>query len=229
MVESRVYLIFPPEAAEWARQTGLATPPDSYDVIPEALSASSSAGITSPSMFTYVRGKVPILGSAGGEGFLLYRLQTGKGLNPKDWFQIGSDRSEPVEAGELGLWETQGLSGLYAIQLLVVSEDTRIDSAVIQVTVDNQAPKARIEHPATGQVFPADTERVLFRVSAQDDLALQSVDFYLDGKRLASLAYEPFIFSWDASPGKHELKIIAQDQAGNSSETALEFTIDQLP
>lgn len=225
MVESRVFLIFPPEAADWARQAGLATPPDAYDVIPDSIPYSSSARIISPSMFAYVSGEVPIIGDAGGEGFELYRLQTGKGLNPKEWFQIGSDQSAPVEGDQLGLWDTQGLNGLYALQLIVVNEDTRIESAVVQVTVDNQPPEVRIDYPSSGQVFEADTTRILFRASAQDDLALQSVHFYIDGKRLATLAFEPYIFSWVSTPGEHILKVIAQDQAGNSNETSLEFVI----
>jgi len=227
MVESRVYMIFPPEAADWARQAGLDTPPDAYDVIPEAIDYSSGARIESPAMFAAVRGEVRILGSAGGDDFMFYRLQTGKGLNPTQWFQIGADQATPVDEGELGVWDSEGLDGLYAIQLIVVHQDTRIERAVVQVTVDNQAPEARIDYPGREQVFPADTTRLLFRASAQDNLALQSVEFLLDGKSLAQLASEPYIYYWNTTPGSHLLKVVAEDQAGNSSETSVEFSLGQ--
>jgi hypothetical protein len=48
---------------------------------------------------------------------------------------LGSDVTAPVESGELAQWDTKGLSGLYAVQLLVVRKDQRVDTAVIQVTI----------------------------------------------------------------------------------------------
>ncbi len=227
MVESRTYLIFPAEAADWARQAGLATPPDAYDVIPDSISYSTQANIQAPTMFSYVSGEVPIEGNALGEDFLYYRLQAGKGLNPKEWLQIGADRTTPEDKGELGRWDTEGLDGLYALQLIVVHQDTRIESAVVQVTVDNQNPEVHIDHPTNEQEFPRDTTRILFRASAFDNLALKSVEFWLDGKRMANLALEPYIYYWRTTPGKHDLKVIAEDKAGNASGTSIEFTVGQ--
>ena len=34
-------------------------------------------------------------------------------------------------------WNTDGLSGLYAVQLQVIRSDQRVDTAVIQVTVSD--------------------------------------------------------------------------------------------
>lgn len=225
MVESKTFLAFPPEAADWARQAGLATPPDAYDVIPDGISYSTQTNISSPAMFAYVQGVVPIEGSAMGEDFVSYRLQAGKGLNPKEWLQIGSDRTTRVDKDVLGLWDTRGLSGLYALELLVVHQDSRIESAVVQVTVDNQPPEVRIDYPSTNQEFPENTERILFRVDAHDNLALNSVEFWLDGKQVALLAVEPYIYYWRSTPGEHNLSIIAEDQAGNSNEASLQFSI----
>lgn len=225
MVESRIFLIFPPEATEWARQAGLSTPPDAYDIIPDTLGNSPNAALDFPAMFSTVRGKVAITGSAAGEDFLLYRLQTGKGINPKEWFQIGADQASPVVNTELGVWDTQGLDGLYALQLIVVHSDSRIATAVIQVTVDNRPPEVRIDYPSSGQVFPASTARILLRASALDNLAVDSVEFFMDGKSLARQVSSPYIFYWQATPGNHTLKVVALDQAGNTNEATLEFTI----
>jgi hypothetical protein len=66
-----------------------------------------------------------------------YRVQVGQGLNPQRWIQVGEDRAAPVEDGVLATWDTTGLSGLYAVQLIVVRTDQRVESAVIQVTVND--------------------------------------------------------------------------------------------
>ncbi|MFN8463162.1 MAG: hypothetical protein U0X93_15525 [Anaerolineales bacterium] len=59
----------------------------------------------------------------------------GQGLNPQEWIQIGEGNA-PVTNGLLAEWNTEGLSGLYAVQLQVVrTSDQRVDSAVVQVTV----------------------------------------------------------------------------------------------
>ena len=76
-----------------------------------------------------------IIGTAAGENFQYYRAQVGKGLNPQKWIQLGGDATTPVESGVLAEWDTKGLSGLYAVQLLVVRLDQKVDMAVIQVTV----------------------------------------------------------------------------------------------
>ncbi len=156
-----------------------------------------------PELFTYVRGKVPISGSAAGDGFNFYRLQVGKGLNPQQWEQVGVDQSQPVVDGELGVWDTAGLDGLYAIQLLVVRDDQRVDTAITQVTVDNQPPEVEIISPEAGQAFDKGEKTITLRVIASDDLALESVDFYIDGRKITSLTQPPFTFPWQTDPGEH--------------------------
>jgi hypothetical protein len=214
----------PPEAEAWARQSGLPLPPESYDVI-LATQTNPDVNIRAPEMFTYVRGEVSITGSATGAGFNFYRVQVGKGLNPQAWEQVGEDQSQPVETGELAEWDTQGLDGLYAIQLLVVRDDQRVETAITQVTVDNQAPQVEILSPTAGQAFKQSQKLVALRANASDDLALKQVDFYIDGRKVASLTQSPFTFPWEAMPGKHKLTVKAEDRAGNTSEASLEFSI----
>ncbi len=94
-----------------------------------------TANITAPKLFAEVSEVVKIIGTASGENFDYYRVQVGKGLNPTEWIQLGSDAIAPVESGVLAEWDTKGLSGLYAIQLLVVRSDQIVNTAVIQVTI----------------------------------------------------------------------------------------------
>ena len=136
LVDVRVYLAVPEQARGWAEGAGLDIPPASYDAI-QAPRVNPDASITAPGMFAEVSGVVSIQGTAAGEGFSLYRVQVGKGLNPQEWVKVGGDATMPVEEGLLAEWNTEGLSGLYAVQLQVVRDDQRVETAVIQVTVGN--------------------------------------------------------------------------------------------
>ncbi|MFZ5904606.1 MAG: transglycosylase domain-containing protein [Chloroflexota bacterium] len=134
LVEERVFLAVPPEARAWAESAGVEIPPDTYDVI-QPSPVNPNAHITSPSMFAEVSGRVTIIGTAGGDGFQYYRVQAGKGLNPQEWLLLGGDVSAPVGEGVLAEWDTTGLNGLYAVQLVVVYADERVETATIQVTI----------------------------------------------------------------------------------------------
>ncbi len=135
LIQTRVYLIVPEHARSWASNAGLEVPPSAYDAI-QPPQTNPDANISAPALFTEITDDVvKIIGTASGENFQYYRVQAGLGLNPKEWIQIGSDSTTPVESGVLAEWDTKGLSGLYAVRLLVIRQDQRVDTAVIQVTV----------------------------------------------------------------------------------------------
>ncbi len=134
LIETRVYMLVPENARDWAINAGLDIPPTSYDAI-QAPPVNPTANITSPKLFSDVNDVVKIIGTASSDDFDYYRVQVGKGLNPQEWIQLGGDMTTPIESGVLVEWDTKGLSGLYAVQLSVVRKDQRVDTAVIQVTI----------------------------------------------------------------------------------------------
>jgi membrane carboxypeptidase/penicillin-binding protein PbpC len=134
LIDNRVYMLVPENARDWAESTDLDIPPTSYDAI-QSPPINPVANITSPQLFADVIGDVQIVGTAAGDGFLYYRVQVGKGLNPQEWIQLGSDVTAPVTNDVLAEWDTTELSGLYAVQLVVVRADQVVDTAVIQVTI----------------------------------------------------------------------------------------------
>ncbi len=136
LIDNRVYMLVPENARDWAQSADLDIPPTSYDAI-QAPPVNPVANITSPQLFGDVNGTVQITGTASGDGFLYYRVQVGKGLNPQEWIQVGSDTTTPVTNNLLAEWDTTELSGLYAVQLVVVREGQLLDTAVIQVTISN--------------------------------------------------------------------------------------------
>ncbi len=62
----------------------------------------------------------------------------GQGLNPQEWIQV-AESSEPITDDVLAEWNTDGLRGLYAVQLQVVRSDQRVDTSIIQVTVKDES------------------------------------------------------------------------------------------
>jgi hypothetical protein len=124
----------PAEARKWAAEAGIPVAPEAYDAIQPG-APNQNVNITAPALFAEVNGRVQLIGTAAGNGFQYYRIQVGEGLYPREWKQVGEDSSTPVINGPLAEWDTMGLSGLYAIQLVVVYADQRAETAVVLVMV----------------------------------------------------------------------------------------------
>jgi len=228
LIEERVYLVPPPEALVWAEEAGYETPPENYDLVSQPPPAPPDARLESPAMFAYLGGEIAVIGSAGGPGFQSYSVQVGPGLNPQQWLQLDEPSNVPVTSGELARWDTTGLSGLYAVRLLVVRNDNRVETHVIQVTVDNQPPEVAVLYPGAGQVFtyPQD-ETVTVQLSVVDDLLLARIEVYLDNRLVDTLTQPPYALALALLPGDHTLRIAAYDLAGNLSEIEQPFTVER--
>jgi membrane carboxypeptidase/penicillin-binding protein PbpC len=228
LIEEKVFLIIPSEARAWAAHAGLPTPPEDYDVLSALPVVNADVNLSAPAMFSHVRGEVTLSGSAKGAGFQFFRLNFGQGLNPQQWLQIGFDNEKPVQAGKLGIWDTAGLNGLYALQLQVVRLDQRVETALLQVTVDNIAPEITLLSPQAGGVYFMDSQpNLVLNARASDNLELAQVEFYIDDQQVASLVETPYLASWPARQGEHTLKVIARDLAGNESANQIIFTVKQ--
>ena len=215
LVEERVYLITPPEAADWVENSGLPTPPEVYDAIQPPAFYDFTV-IERPELFDYVRGEVTIRGTASGPGFVSYRLQVGAGLNPLSWQQIGEDRIEPVEGGVLGIWDTSGLEGLYALRLVLQREDQAIETTVTQITVDNSPPQVFVPYPSDGQTFSlAEQSEITLQAYVQDGIGIRQVVWIVDGEEVSDRAKPPYTLLWTLTAGEHALEVKAYDLAGH--------------
>jgi len=133
LIEDRIYLVVPSDARSWAESAGLEIPPATYDVI-QVPQVNPDVNITAPMLFAEVNGIVQITGTVSGDDFASYRVLVGQGLNPQEWIQV-AEGNAPVTNGLLAEWSTSDLNGLYAVQLQVIRNDQRVDTAIIQVTV----------------------------------------------------------------------------------------------
>ena len=221
-IEERVFFIPPLEAQEWARAVGLEQPPEVYDTLPSAPSFPTGARIVSPAPFGILGAEVSVLGDASSEDFRYYRLQYGQGLNPARWIQIGEDQQDQVENGRLGVWSTDGLNGLYTLQLLVILQDGQVRTAATPVTLDNQPPLVQILSPEQGQEFRLGSQpSVLLQADASDEVKLERVEFLVNGRRVGTVTTGPFRFSWTlpTRTGAYEVLVRASDAAGNQAES----------
>jgi membrane peptidoglycan carboxypeptidase len=225
LLEQRVYMAFPPEAQDWAESNGFSTLPDSYDAIQPVIS-NPNVFINTPTMFADVRGEVEIMGTATGENLDYFRVLVGQGLNPQSWVQVGEDSNSLVLDDTLATWDTSELNGLYAVQLQAVRTDQRVDTAVIQVTVDNTPPELSVTFPQEGDELDySANRRITFQAQAGDNMSLAVVEFYIGSVRIGTFEQAPFGVTWNATRGEHVLHVIARDRAGNESEEDIRFTL----
>jgi membrane peptidoglycan carboxypeptidase len=226
MVEERTFLVVPPEAQGWSLLADLPLPPKDFDVV-QAPPPNPSAQINAPEQFGYVRGQVELLGTAAGTDFSTYSLQAGQGINPTAWISIGEPTSEPVADGRLGIWDTRGLNGLYVLRLLVVRQDQRVESAIVQVTVDNTSPQASIPYPQPGQEFVRTGQRTItLQANVEDNFAIQRVEWWVNGRKIGERFDPPYALLWQAAVGEQTLEVRVYDLAGNEGRSEeVQFTV----
>jgi membrane peptidoglycan carboxypeptidase len=223
-VEPRTYMLVPPQARLWALSAGIPAPPTAYDTLqdPPVL---PEVHITSPGMFADGRGQIRILGSAAGLDFVSYRLEYGQGLYPLAWVQIGTDTTTPVTENLLAQWDTTGLDGLYALRLMVVRTDRRLQEALFQVTLDNTPPQVAISYPLPGQELSLTQEPQVALQAQVNDPFLAKVEFFMDRVLVGESTPAPYGVIWTASSGSHTLRVVASDRAGNTAEATIRFSV----
>ncbi len=246
LCEQRTYEVYPPEAESWI--AGLPEdqrpepPPTQYDTIYGPSPQDAEVAIVSPQSYQYVSGIVPIAGNARGGDFNFYRLVFGKGLNPTEWIQIGSDHGDQVDYGLLENWDTNGLDGLYSLRLQVVDHSGNLRERTIQVTVDNIPPTVVLNYPTEGSQYQLGHHEWVNVNAEVQDYSMDQVEFYayaggkgaappdlqpFDVRRMA-----PFNVNWTLdggiAPGAHTFYVVAVDAAGNRTRSN-EVTVHVAP
>jgi hypothetical protein len=125
----------PQEAEAWALDAGILLPPVNYDPIPDQSAlADDPVRITRPVAFTEVSGVVRVFGTLG-EHVVGFDVQVGQGLHPTEWLLVTEGGRAPTSVA-LAAWNTEGLSGIWAIQLQVWNEDGSVTRAYTVVTIE---------------------------------------------------------------------------------------------
>ncbi len=218
LIDQKTFLVVPLQARTWAAAAGLPLPPNRYDAI-QPPPPSADVRIEQPALYAYVHGRVTVTGTAAGSNLRFYQLQAGQGLNPTSWLQITEQTDQLAQNSVLGVWDTTGLDGLYALRLLVVRQDQTVETAVIQLTVDNTPPTVNLLSPQAGQMLPSGAP-LLLQAEASDAVGVDHLTWWLDGALIGQNDQPPFVFSWRVPPGNHTLVVKGYDAAGNESISA---------
>ena len=199
LIEERVYEIYPAVAADWIRENGIPQPPTEYDDSTGPAVNLGPVAIINPRPYEYVKGGVVITGNAQVDGFQLYRLEYGKGLNPTEWRQLGGDHNGPIQGGPMEFWDTTNEEeGLYTLQLTVVKGDQSIERKAVQVTVDNTPPQVTIINPEPERVYIMEDDTwINFQVDAADNLSMNRVEYFMDNQKIGESTVTPYTLRWD--------------------------------
>lgn len=199
LVEERVYQIFPPVAADWVSENGIPQPPTEYDDSTGPAVNLGPVAIINPRPYEYVKGGTVITGNAQLDGFQLYRLEYGRGLNPTEWRQLGGDHPNQVQGGPLEFWDTATEEeGLYTLQLTVVRGDQSIERKSTQVTIDNTPPEVEIINPEPEKVYVMeDDEWINFQVDALDNFSMNRVEYFMDNQKIGESTVAPYTLRWN--------------------------------
>ncbi|MFQ5611324.1 MAG: penicillin-binding protein [Anaerolineae bacterium] len=198
LIEERVYEIYPPVARDWVKENNIPQPPHDYDDSCPGGVAAGPVAITFPRPYEYVGGGVVITGNARLDGFSLYRLAYGPGLNPTEWRLLGGDHSSPVDGGPLEFWDTAAVDeGLYTLQLTVARGDQSFEQHAVQVTVDNTPPEIEVLNPEPERIYvKEDDEWINIQVDAQDNFAMDRVEYYIDNLKIDESTVSPYNLRW---------------------------------
>ena len=110
-----------------------------------------------------------------------------------------------------------GPAGVY--QVTAKAYDSNGGSAAtvplqIQI-IDNVAPTMSLS--PTSIAFDSYPDTVDFNATAQDtDGSIVSVQFYLDGVLILTDTQAPYTWTWQTTPGSHEVRAVAQDNGGKT-------------
>jgi membrane peptidoglycan carboxypeptidase len=192
-----VYEVYPPNAADWVREQGVAQPPVDIDGPCGDIEVTGDVVIASPLFGQRVKGGVPIAGNARDADFRAYRLEVAPQNAPDQWIPIGGEHGEQITNGQLELWDTTGFEGLYTLRLVVMQNSGGTRTSEAQVVVDNTPPVVSIVHPQANQKYvKEDDELVSITAEAQDEWEMDRVEFYLDGAKLGESTVAPYSLRW---------------------------------
>jgi hypothetical protein len=95
----------------------------------------------------------------------------------------------------------------------------------VLVTLDNTPPQVAISYPQAGQELSVAQEPQMALQAQVNDPFLAKVEFYVDNVLVGESDLAPYGVFWHARAGRHALRVVAADRAGNTAEASLAFTV----
>lgn len=122
------------------------------------------------------------------------------------------------------------MEGVHELEVRVLDRFYNEATATAQIRFgeDDGAPMVRILSPEPEASFAPDADLVVTADATESEGALKSVKFYFDQQLITSRPRAPFeatIPLGGYSPGRHRLRVTAEDSAGNLSEDVVNIVI----
>jgi len=217
------YFIPPDSALDWWRANRQPLPPQDYDTLsrPDNLPFQTTL-LSRPEPLAWLRGSVEVRGTVAPDNLRYYQLAYGIGVNPTDWVTVNGQQTTAPADGLLGMWDTTGLDGVYTLELTAVKIDSTRERSIVQVRVDNIPPIVVLSAGAPGKIYKFPTETIIpITISASDNLVLDRVEVYHEGRLVATLRAAPFSYNHPITAiGDETFTAMAYDAAGSQSESA---------
>ncbi|MFQ5838741.1 MAG: Ig-like domain-containing protein [Thermoplasmata archaeon] len=119
-------------------------------------------------------------------------------------------------------WSTASVAnGDHTLTARATDQAVKTNTASVSVKVDNTSPSVSITNPRSGATVSGS---VRIDVSASDNMGISKVKFYVDGKYIGQDTSSPYYKYWDSSgviDGRHTLKAVAVDRAGNTASHSI--------
>ncbi len=94
--------------------------------------------------------------------------------------------------------------------------------------IDTTPPEVKIISPSDGKLLGGTIE---INVDATDDVELEKVTLYIDGKEIKEYTSGPYKYSWDSSKateGTHTITVEALDKSGNVGKKSVTGVMDKI-
>ncbi len=226
-VRSAVTYFIPPDAAlDWWQANDRPLPPTEFDTIarPDIL---SSTAILRPGSYDIVGGVVDVRGSLTPEGLAFYQISYGAGPNPSQWTNITPQQTTFSPGVSLAEWDTGDLNGTYILWLRVVRTDNTVESAYVQIVVDNTPPTITLSLAEAESPIRYPEQQVINVVAnVADNISVARVEFYHDGQFVFADTEFPFQYEHPiVRTGMEQFAAVVYDAVGNADEATLEVEV----
>jgi hypothetical protein len=138
---------------------------------------------------------------------------------------LGSDAEAPFELE----WKNPkpGTYDLFARAVDQFGKSTL--SAAVRVVVTATAPTVKITSPAEASVLPGPDVKITAEVAAGSG-QITKVQFYGDGRKLATLTNAPYEMTWTkVRAGQHEITVRATDEFGQTASASVTIKTGNQP
>ncbi|HEX6607376.1 MAG TPA: Ig-like domain-containing protein, partial [Chloroflexia bacterium] len=122
-----------------------------------------------------------------------------------DGIKVGQDASSPYA------WNWTATTGVHALQAKAVDDrGARTGSSIVTITGD-VLPTAALTSPANGAIYRVGTAVPMAANASDSDGNVVSVEFWVDGAKVADDTSSPYAYNWTATAGPHTLQAKAVD------------------